>query len=96
MIDNGLILMVAGMGTVGAFLTTMIVAMHLTAAIINKWFPEKEKAKPGMAKTKATKSAAATPKAPTATSPTGKSEKKASADVEARNPSDRLVNAKAS
>ena len=65
MIEHGLILMVVGMGTVGAFLTTMVFLMNLSAAIIKTWFPEKskpsaKKPKPKTKKASATKKAATT------------------------------------
>ena len=43
MIEHGVSLMVIGMGTVGAFLTTMVVTMSLSAAVVTRWFPEKSK-----------------------------------------------------
>ena len=44
MIEEGLVLMGVGMGTVMAFLTTMILVVHASAAIIKKYFPEKKPA----------------------------------------------------
>lgn len=95
MIENGFVLMAAGMGTVGAFLTTMIFAMHLSAVMIHQWFPEKEKATPGKSKPKTVKSATTAEKVASVAS-TGKSEKKASSDAEAKVTTEKELSAKAS
>ena len=44
MIEEGLVLMGVGMGTVMAFLTTMVLVVNASSAIINKYFPEKQPA----------------------------------------------------
>jgi sodium pump decarboxylase gamma subunit len=41
MMEQGLILMAAGMGTVFAFLVIMVFAMHASSAILNRYFPDK-------------------------------------------------------
>ena len=62
MLEHGLTLMAVGMGTVGAFLTTMVLVMYLTAAILKGRFPDKPKPGAKKAKTKK-KTATATKKA---------------------------------
>ena len=41
MIEEGLVLMGVGMGTVLAFLTTMVLVINGSATIIKKYFPDK-------------------------------------------------------
>ena len=41
MMEQGLILMAAGMGTVFSFLIIMVLAMHASSAILNRYFPDK-------------------------------------------------------
>ncbi len=45
MIEQGIILMAIGMGTVMAFLTTMILVINASAGTIGKFFPEKKATK---------------------------------------------------
>jgi Na+-transporting methylmalonyl-CoA/oxaloacetate decarboxylase gamma subunit len=54
--------MIVGMGTVGAFLTTMVLVMYLTAAVLKGRFPDKPKSPAKKSKTKK-KTATATKKA---------------------------------
>ncbi len=41
MMEQGLILMAAGMGTVFCFLIIMVFAMYASSAILNRYFPDK-------------------------------------------------------
>lgn len=45
MLEQGLVLMGVGMGTVLAFLTTMVLVINGSAAVIKKYFPEQKPAK---------------------------------------------------
>lgn len=48
-LEQGLILMVLGMGVVFAFLSLLVIIMNLSAKIILRFFPEKEEPVPQQA-----------------------------------------------
>ena len=52
MIEQGLDLMLYGMGTVFVFLTLLVIVTASMSAIIQRWFPELEKAAPSPAKSR--------------------------------------------